>query len=69
MDEEIAIEAVTISRKTENTKHITDYEPKSPDEIISELENNVPLMFGSAIYDKVKKKYWEKEHVQKNLSL
>ena len=65
MDEEIAIEAVTISRKTENTKHITDYEPKSPDEIISELENNVPLMFGSAIYDKVKKKYWEKEHVQK----
>lgn len=61
---EIAIEAVTISRKSENIKHIADYKPKSQEEIISELENNVPLMFGSAIYDKVKKKYWEKEHVQ-----
>lgn len=64
MDKEIAIEAVTISRKPENIKNITDYTPKSQDEINTELENNVPLMFGSAIYDKVKKKYWEKKHVQ-----
>lgn len=62
--EELAIEAVTISRRTENLKQVTDYNPKSPNEIISELENNIPLMFGSALYDKSKKKYWEKEHVK-----
>lgn len=65
MDKEIAVEAVTISRKADNIKNITAYEPISLDEMTSELENDVPLMFGSAIYDKVKKKYWEKAHVQK----
>ncbi len=64
MNKELAIEAVTISRRTENLEHVTNYTPKSPTEINSELKNNIPLMFGSALYDKAKKKYWEKEHVK-----
>lgn len=68
-EDEIAVEAVTISRKVENIKNITNFQPKSTNEISSELEDNVPLMFGSVLYDKAKKKYWEKKHVQGNLSL
>lgn len=63
-EDEIAVEAVTISRKVENIKNITNFQPKSTNEISSELEDNVPLMFGSVLYDKAKKKYWEKKHVQ-----
>lgn len=62
--DEIAVEAVTISRKIENMKNITNYQPKAFEEITSDLEDNVPLMFGSVLFDKAKKKYWEKENVR-----
>lgn len=55
----IAVEAVIVSRKTE----LDGFKPKSPGEIERELENSMPLMFGSALFDKAKKKYWEQEHV------
>lgn len=56
---EIAVEAVIISRKT-------DFETKPVNlvEVGKKLENETPLLFGSALYDKMKKKYWEKEHVK-----
>jgi hypothetical protein len=57
---EIAIEAVIVSRKTELGEII----PKSPEEIQEKLNNEVPLLFGNALFDKMKKKYWEKEHVK-----
>lgn len=38
MNKELAIEAVTISRRTENLEHVTNYTPKSPTEINSELK-------------------------------
>lgn len=60
----IAVEAVTISRKKENFSNILDFKPKNKDEIDAKLENDVPLMFSSALFDKVKKKYWDKPHVQ-----
>lgn len=56
----IAVEAVIVSRKTELDK----YEPKSEKEIEGSLENEVPLLFGSALFDKTKKKYWKKAHVK-----
>lgn len=57
----IAIEAVIVSRKT---PICTDYEPKSPEEINEKLRNEMPLLFGNALFDKAKKKYWEKGHVK-----
>ncbi|CAM4300437.1 glycosaminoglycan attachment site [Cytophagaceae bacterium 50C-KIRBA] len=57
---EIAVEAVIVSRKTELGESI----PKSSEEIQEKLNNEVPLLFGNALYDKMKKKYWEKEHVK-----
>lgn len=56
----IAIEAVIVSRKTA----IESYEPKTKEEIDESLSNAMPLMFASALFDKLKKKYWEKQHVQ-----
>jgi hypothetical protein len=57
----IAVEAVIISRKDKNfePKH-----PKTPDEMNRLLQNEIPLMVSNAIYDKAKKKYWEKTHVK-----
>jgi hypothetical protein len=57
----IAVEAVIVSRKTPVKD---DYEPKTQKEINEKLENEMPLLFGSALFDKAKKKYWEKEHVK-----
>ncbi len=57
---EIAVEAVIVSRKTE----IGDNSPKSAEEIQAKLSNDVPLLFSNAIFDKMKKKYWEKDHVK-----
>lgn len=58
-NQEIAIEAVIVSRKTE-----IESEPKSSEEIQKKLDNETPLLFGNALFDKMKKKYWEKEHVK-----
>lgn len=57
---EIAVEAVIVSRKTE----LNDYKQKELEQIQEKLENEMPLLYGSALYDKMKKKYWEKEHVK-----
>lgn len=61
---EIAIEAVTVNRKQKDKESILNYNPKSIEEINQELENEMPLRFGSALFDKLKKKYWELEHVK-----
>lgn len=60
LNQEIAVEAVIVSRKSEIDKP----EPKSEEEIKELLVNDIPLLFGSALFDKMKKKYWEKEHVK-----
>ncbi|MFH6948230.1 hypothetical protein ACHRV6_07070 [Flavobacterium sp. FlaQc-51] len=58
-NQEIAVEAVIVSRKTELGSSL-----KSPKEIEIKLNNEVPLLFGNALFDKMKKKYWEKGHVR-----
>lgn len=62
-NESIAVEAVTISRKPENIDNIKNYKPKSKKEIDVKLDNEVPLMFSSALFDKVRKRYWNKPHI------
>lgn len=61
-EQTIAVEAVIVSRKTELEK----FEPKNEKEIEKSLAIEVPLLFGSALFDKTKKKYWEKVHVKGN---
>lgn len=56
----IAVEAVIVSRKTP----VEEYEPQKPEEINEKLRNEMPLLFSNALFDKTKKKYWEKEHVK-----
>jgi len=56
----IAVEAVIISRKT----NLGSIFPANVDKIPVMLKNEIPLLFGSAIFDKMKKKYWEREHVK-----
>ncbi|WP_372641501.1 hypothetical protein [Ancylomarina sp.] len=60
LNKEIAVEAVIVSRKTD----LDIAEPKSQKEIENKLKNEIPLLYGSALFDKMKKKYWEKEHVK-----
>ena len=57
---EIAVEAVTV-----NPSQVRD-EPDFPDDTdrIRELvENFMPIKYGSALYTKLQKKYWEKDNV------
>lgn len=64
MGQEIAVEAVIVSRTKDN---VYDGQPLYVDNIeniISKLSNEIPLKFASVIYDKSKKRYWEKEHVK-----
>ena len=60
---EIAIEAVTIGRNKNTEINEKKFKPKSLTEINEELKNEMPLKFGSVLFDKLKKEYWKKEHV------
>jgi hypothetical protein len=57
----IAVEAVIVSRKT-NVKE--NYQTKTQKEINEKLDNEMPLMFAGALYDKLKKEYWNRPHVK-----
>lgn len=59
-NQEIAVEAVIVSRKT----GIDSQGEISIEEKHTKLKNEIPLLYGSALYDKMKRKYWEKEHVK-----
>lgn len=60
-EQKIAVEAVVISRKK---KEYDVKEFKTVVEMNEDLENKIPLMVSNAIYEKVKKEYWNKEHVK-----
>ena len=59
-NDEIAVEAVIVGRKTK----IDAFSNGSLSEIQEKLKNEIPLLFGSALFDKMKKKYWEQKHVR-----
>ena len=62
----VAIEALTVGRREDNApkyfKRLLDL--KSPNEILVELENPMPIRFGSALFSKLQKRYWELPHVR-----
>ncbi len=64
----IAIEAVIVGRqKSKPPKYFKELsEHKQQSEILKELENSMPIKFGSPLYSKLNKKYWELKHVSGN---
>lgn len=64
----VGIEAVVVGRKKEGPSLLYrgPSEPKTPEEIQREHKNAMPLRFGSALFSKLQKKYWELPHVAGN---
>lgn len=62
----IAIEAVTVGRKSDNPVTAFQVEPKylHPSEIKEKNENEMPIKFGSPLYTKLKKEYWNLEQIK-----
>lgn len=64
----VAIEAVIVGRKNNNPPSFFKTSPKiiSPLQILEKCENEMPIKFGSPLFTKLNKKYWEKDHVKGN---
>ncbi|MCU4504413.1 hypothetical protein KTI78_14730 [Acinetobacter sp. WU_MDCI_Abxe161] len=64
----VAIEAVIVGRKQDNQPSLLKTLPKvlSPSLISEKCKNEMPIKFGSPLFSKLQKKYWEKEHVKGN---
>ncbi len=60
---EVCVEAVTVNPSRNPDR--PDPPPPQTDEEMQELCNDyMPIKFGSSLYSKLQKKYWEKPHVQ-----
>ncbi|OPY85563.1 MAG: hypothetical protein A4E65_00105 [Syntrophorhabdus sp. PtaU1.Bin153] len=66
--ETVAIEAVIVGRKSDNPPRYLRTAPvrKTPREVMVESEDAMPIRFGSPLYTKLQKKYWELPHVKGN---
>jgi len=67
----VAIEAVIVGRKPNNPpRYFKVFKEmlfqKSPDDILEEHQNSMPIKFGSPLFSKLQKKYWELPHVKGN---
>lgn len=62
-DKEFFIEAVTVN-KSENPDRPDAPPPKDDVEVKKLTENFMPIKFGSALFSKLQKKYWELDHVK-----
>ncbi|HDD44786.1 MAG TPA: glycosaminoglycan attachment protein [Candidatus Desulfofervidus auxilii] len=67
----VAIEATTVGRKESKPKIIMDFQEMvsklnsiNPLNIRRKLQNEMPIKFGSPLYSKLKKKYWELDQVK-----
>lgn len=63
--ETVAIEAVIVGRKEDNPpKYLKEPpQPKTRSEVLEAQENVIPIKFGSPLYSKLSKKYWDLRHV------
>ncbi|OMI16889.1 glycosaminoglycan attachment protein [Leptospira weilii] len=64
--ETIAIEAVIVGRRQDNPPSYLNLfqKLKSEEAIREELKDSMPIKYGSPLYSKLKKKYWELPHVK-----
>lgn len=63
-EHEIAIEAVIVDRKKDKPPMTSQANVKSIEETRKENSNDMPLRFGSALFTKLQKKYWNLPHVK-----
>jgi len=61
-DEPVCIEAVTVNPSKSGVLAIKK-EPKSADEVRELLDDYMPIKFGSVLFSKLNKRYWEIDHV------
>ena len=62
---EFAVEAVIVSRKNDKPPTYLNLEPTiTPGEIKNDLENEAQLRFGSALFSKLQKEYWNLPHIK-----
>lgn len=66
----VALEAVIVGRRTEHPSLMNGELPRgmTPQEIMDRNRDEIPIKFGSALYSKLKKQYWELPHT-KNMPL
>ena len=64
----VAIEAVIVGRKEHNPPKYFRSAPelRSSEETVVTSQDEMPIRFGSPLYSKLKKKYWELPHVEGN---
>jgi len=62
--EETLIEAVTVN-PSENPARPDEPMPDNSEETSRLIMDYMPIKFGSSLYSKLQKKYWEKDHVKK----
>ncbi|MBM4913178.1 hypothetical protein HYO38_15035 [Vibrio parahaemolyticus] len=60
---EYLVEAVTVN-PSENEDRPDEEAPEDREKLRELLDGYMPIKFGSPLFSKLKKKYWEKEHVQ-----
>ncbi|RIK66922.1 MAG: glycosaminoglycan attachment protein [Planctomycetota bacterium] len=63
----VAVEAVIVGRRTVYKRRLLlDEEPREPtvEEMLERNRDEIPIKFGSSLYSKLQKKYWELEHVK-----
>lgn len=61
--EECFIEAVTVNPSKDSERPMPE-PPKTPKDIALLKLDYLPIKFGSSLYSKLQKKYWEKKHVK-----
>lgn len=57
------IEAVTVNLSKSGVLSVT-HEPETSEEVRDLLDDFMPIKFGSALYSKLQKRYWELEHAK-----
>lgn len=64
-DHEVAVEAVIVGRKVDRPPRYLKGMPnaKTEEEIAESHRNEMPIRFGSPLFTKLQKKYWELSHV------
>lgn len=62
----VAIEVTTVGRRENNPISFFKTEPKfiHPEEISERQAHDIPIKFGSSLYSKLKKGYWNLDHVR-----
>lgn len=60
---ELAIEVTTVNPTIERGQVLPAPEPGTPEETTTYLKQYIPIKFGSALFSKLRRRYWELPHV------